>query len=145
MPQELPFPESSHSATRRERTSQSLVWFSIVAAPLAWATRLLVNYTIAGQHCAGAADIGAMAHPNGQIATILLIDLLAVLLAVIAGSIAYAAWRETRSESSGGAHHLVHSGEGRQRFLAMCGMLTSTLFGVAVIIDAIGTIIGPPC
>ncbi len=145
MPQELTFPDSGRPAPHRESSRPILVWFSILAAPLAWAARLLVNYTIAGQHCTGAANIGAMALPDGRIATILLIDLLALLLAIIAGCIAYGRWREARSENTGGAHHLVHSGEGRARFLAMCGMLTSTLFGVAVIIDAIGTIIGPPC
>ena len=145
MPQALPYPETNHPAPQRERTQQILVWFSIVGAPLAWSARLLVNYTIAGQHCVGAANTGALAVPDDWIATILLIDLIAVLLAAIAGSIAYRQWRETRSESSGGAHHLAHSGVGRARFLAMCGMLTSALFGVAIIIDAIGTFVGPPC
>lgn len=145
MPQELPYPASSHPAPRRDSSHEILTWFSIVAAPLAWSARLLVNYTIAGQHCVGAANIGAVAVPDDWITTILLIDLIAVLLAAIAGSIAYRQWGETRSERGGSAHRLVHSGEGRARFLAMCGMLTSALFGVAIIIDAIGTIIGPPC
>ena len=145
MPQELPYPASNHPAPRHESSHELLTWFSIVAPPLAWAARLLVNYAIAGQHCTGAADIGAMALPEERIATILLIDILAVVLAFVAGVIAYRRWREPRSERGGGAHHLVHSGEGRARFLAMCGMLTSALFGVAVIIDAIGTIMGPPC
>lgn len=131
MPQALSYPDTNHPAPQREPTRQTLVWLSIVAAPLAWSARLLVNYTIAGQHCTGAANIGAQALPNGRIATILLIDLIAVLLAVIAGSIAYRQWREKRTDSA--------------RFLAMCGMLTSTLFGVAIVIDAIGTIVGPPC
>jgi hypothetical protein len=104
-----------------------------------------VNYSIAGRHCVGAADIGAMAMPNGRVATMLVIDLIATLIAATAGYVAYQHWLETKSEKGGGAHHLVHSGEGRTRFLAMCGMLASGLFGVAVIIDAIGTIVGPPC
>ena len=138
MPQELSYPGSSHSAPHRESSHEILTWFAITAAPLAWVTRLLVNYTIAGQHCVGAANIGALALPDEWIATILLVDLLALLLAAIAGSIAYRQWREMRSENGGSVHHLVHSGEGRARFLAMCGMLTSALFGVAVIIDASG-------
>jgi hypothetical protein len=118
---------------------------AVVAAPLAWTAHLLVNYSIAGQHCVGAADIGAMATPDGRVATILVIDLIATLIAATAGYVSHQHWLETQGEKGGGAHRLLHSGEGRTRFLSMCGMLTSGLFGVAIIIDAIGTIVGPTC
>ncbi len=145
MPHELPISGTAHPAPQRERTRQGALWFSVLAAPLGWAAHLLANYSIAGRNCVGAADIGEMARPGGQLTAILLIDLSAALLALAAGYIALQRWLDTRTEKGGGAHHLVHSGEGRRRFLAMCGMLTSTLFGLAVAIDAIGSILGPPC
>jgi hypothetical protein len=145
MPHQDTLSGSSHPAPQRARTPQTILWLSVIGAPLAWAARLLVNYSIAGQYCIGAADIGQRALAHGRLTTILTIDLVAALVALIAGGIAYQHWLETQSEKGGGAHRLVHSGEGRTRFLAMCGMLTSALFGLAVIIDAIGTSIGPPC
>jgi hypothetical protein len=145
MPQDLSISGSAHPAPQRGNTHQGALWFSVVAAPLGWAAHLLVNYSIAGQNCLGAADIDGMARPDGRLTAILLIDLAAILLAIIAGYIAFQRWLDTRTEKGGGAHHLVHSGEGRTRFLAMCGILTSALFGFAVVIDAIGSILGPPC
>jgi hypothetical protein len=145
MTHEQPISGSDHPAPQRGRTDQTVLWLTVIAAPLAWAARLLINYSIAGQHCLGAADIGERALPHGRLTTILLIDLVAALIAAAAGYAARQRWLETQSEKGGGAHRLVHSGEGRTRFLAMCGMLTSALFGLAIIIDAIGAMIGPPC
>ncbi len=145
MPHDLPISCSPHPGPQRERTHQGSLWFSLLAPPLGWAAHLLVNYSIAGQNCVGGIDIREMPQANGRLTAILLIDLAATLLAIVAGYIAFQRWLDTRTEKGGGAHHLVHSGEGRTRFLAMCGMLTSALFGLAVVIDAIGSILGPPC
>lgn len=145
MPQQQSLPRSDHPAPQRENAHQTMLWLSVVGPPLAWAAHLLINYAIAGQHCVGAADVGAIASQHGRVTTMLIIDLLATMLAAATGYLAYHRWLETQSKKGGGAHHLVHSGEGRTRFLALCGMLTSALFGIAVIIDAIGTIVGPPC
>ncbi|MET1046454.1 MAG: hypothetical protein ABWX70_07090 [Hyphomicrobium sp.] len=145
MPHNLPATGTAHPAPKRDTTNEGVLWFSVFAAPLAWAAHLLVNYTIAGRHCVGAAEIGAIGRPEGQLAVIVSIDIAAALVAIVAGDIAVRRWRETKSEKGGGTQHLVHSGEGRTRFLAMSAMLTSGLFGLAVVIDAIGTILGPPC
>lgn len=145
MPNDLPISGSAHPAPQRNKTHQGALWFSVVAAPLAWVAHLLVNYAIAGQECVASAGEASMALASGRVTTMLLIDLAAVLLAGVAGYIAVERWRDTQSETGGGGHHLLHRGEGRTRFLAMCGILTSALFGVAVLIDAIGTVLGPPC
>ena len=61
------------------------------------------------------------------------------------GYVAFELWKKTWQEKEGDAHRLVQSGEGRTRFLAMCGVLTSVLFGLAVIFDVIGAMVGPAC
>jgi len=137
---------SSHPAPHRERAPFPALAFGLFAAPLAWAAHLLLNYSIAGHSCVGAAipdfRVGST---RVEFTSILLIDLCAIALAIAAGYVAYCLWERTKEEKGGDMHHLVHAGEGRTRFLAMCGMLTSLLFGLAVLIDALGAMVGPPC
>jgi hypothetical protein len=117
--------------------------FGLFAAPIGWALHLLVNYSIAGQNCVGA--VAASANARGAYSVILLIDLAAVILTVVAGLVAYDLWKKTKEEKVGDTHRLVQTGEGRTRFLALCGILTSTLFGLAVIVDVLGIVVGPTC
>jgi hypothetical protein len=145
MPQLETLSGSNHPSPQRDRVFAPYLWFSVIAAPLAWAARLLVNYAIAGQRCVGAANVELKTLSHSSFVTMLLIDLLAITVAAIAGYVAYLHWLQTRTDKAGGTHVLVHSGEGRTRFLAMCGMLSSTLFGIAVAMDAIGNALGPPC
>lgn len=107
---------------------------------------LLVNYSIAGQNCLGAAAIESSALGSHDVlSTIFIVDIVALALAASAGYVALELWKKTKDEKSGATQELVQAGEGRTRFMAMCGMLTSALFGVAVAVDALGSIVGPPC
>lgn len=145
MPNDHTISGSAHPAPQRNKINQGFLWLSVLAAPLAWVAHLLVNYAIADHACSALAGGTGSAFAGGQLTTMLLIDLAAILFSVAAGYIAVEHWRNSQSERGGGMQHLVHSGEGRTRFLAMCGILTSALFATAVLIDAIGTILGPPC
>lgn len=144
MPQNPPMTGSSHPAPHRDRAPYVSLAFGLFAAPIGWALHLLVNYSIAGQNCVGA-SAAPTASAGGAHSVILLIDLAAVILSVVAGAVAYDLWKKTREEKAGDAHRLVQAGEGRTRFLALCGILTSTLFGLAVIVDVLGILVGPPC
>jgi hypothetical protein len=136
---------SGHPAPQRARAPYVALAFGLFAPPIGWVLRLLVNYSIAGQYCAGAAFTAAAPGSDDTLSMIFFVDLIAVVLAIAGGYIAFELWERTRQETEGGAHHLVQSGKGRTRFLAMCGMLTSILFGLAVIFDVIGVMVGPPC
>lgn len=144
MPQNPPMTGLSHPAPHRDRAPYVSLAFGLFAAPIGWALHLLVNYSIAGQNCVGA-SAAATASAQGAHSVILLIDLAAVILSVVAGAVAYDLWKKTREEKAGDAHRLVQAGEGRTRFLALCGILTSILFGLAVIVDVLGILVGPPC
>jgi hypothetical protein len=145
MPENPSMTGSDHTAPHRERAPYVALVFGLVAAPLGWALHLLVNYSIAGQYCAGAALTAATTGSDDTVSTIFLVDLIAVVLAIAGGYIAFEVWEKAKQEKEGGAHRLVQAGEGRTRFLAMCGVLTSLLFGLAVVFDAIGAMVGPPC
>ena len=120
--------------------------FCLFAAPLAWALHLLVNNSIAGENCSGAAVSDAASHRWSQaIWAIYVIDAIAVGLSIAACYVAYELWKSSTQERTGDAHRSVHSGEGRTRFLALWAMLTSILFGFAILADALGVFVGPTC
>jgi hypothetical protein len=61
--------------------------------------------------------------------------LIALAITVAGLLIAFANFRETRAEKSGGHQKLQEIGEGRTRFLAYCGLCASGIFGLAVTIQ----------
>ncbi|HUL63875.1 MAG TPA: hypothetical protein VLW55_04600 [Burkholderiaceae bacterium] len=127
-----------HPAPHRGRISLVGVWFSILAGPLVWSLQQIVNAGLAAHSCYphdepmrapiwGAATAGAT-----------WIELIACIVCVIAGAVAWRNWRRTRTEHSGSAHHLIEAGEGRSRFMSMVGLLSSGLFLLAVLLAAAG-------
>lgn len=143
MASDLPVSGSAHPAPHRGRASPVALWFAILAPPLAWALRLMINTVIAGQNCAGA-EVRAV-HASGRVPIMLAIDLAALSIAIAGGYVAFRCWQQTRAEAGEDTRRLLHLGEGRTRFLALCGLLTSSLFGVAVVVDMLSIILGPPC
>lgn len=137
---------TGHPAPHRDRASLAALAFCLFAAPIGWALHLLVNYSIAGYACSGAASFGVQTlTASDNLKAIFLVDLGAIVLTIVAAYVAFSLWHRTKEEKEGDANHLVHAGEGRTRFLAFCGLMTSALIGFAVAIDAIGSMVGPPC
>lgn len=73
------------------------------------------------------------------------VEAIAIAICVAAGIVAFINWRRSRSEKPGDAHQLLASGDGRTRFMAMAGMLVSTLFLLAVAVAALNIAATPPC
>jgi hypothetical protein len=46
---------------------------------------------------------------------------------------------------TGGSHHLVEVGEGRSRFLAVCGMVTAGGFFIAIAFNTLSVLLVPLC
>jgi hypothetical protein len=137
--------KTAHPAPHRDRAPYAALAFILVAPPIAWALRLFINDTIA-RTCVGAGEGGPI---NGeltqQLGWILVVDLIALLIAASAAHVAYGLWTRTRDEKTGDVHHLVHRGEGRTRFLAVWGLFSAALLGLATAADAFGAIMGPTC
>lgn len=76
--------------------------------------------------------------------------LLAISIACIATAIAglvtaWRSWQETRQEHPGSSHGLLTRGEGRTRFMAMSGTLTSLLFLIALFFSTAALLTVPLC
>lgn len=136
--------EIQHPAPRRNRVSTALLLLSVAAAPAAWSFQLISKYALTGHYCFP----GDMPHaqmPPDQAwvwPLMIAIDGLALLIAAGALAISVRSWLTTREETAG---RLIAIGEGRARYLAMWGILTSAGFLFAVVLDLIALFVVPLC
>ncbi|MGZ5622073.1 MAG: hypothetical protein ACXWFG_14535, partial [Methylobacter sp.] len=134
-----------HPSPQREEISPTSLWFGILGAPLAWMSLELVFYVLTTAICDADAPSTIVAHTDAVWRSLLPINLLAALVALFAAGVAVYNWRKVRHEMSGSAHHLLEVGEGRTRFLAMFGLLTSIGFLVGLIFMAVTLFLVPLC
>ena len=133
---------SSHPAPHRERIGKGTLAFGLFAAPLAWAVQLTASYAVTGVTCNGARYALSAPALHTALATV---DAVALAVAVAAFVVAWFGWRATREEAAGSAHHLLEVGEGRTRFLAVCGMMASAGFTLALVLATVGIAVVPTC
>lgn len=108
----------------------ALLWLGVLAGPIAWALQLQVNYSLMPWICGG-----------GSMLVVHVVTVAALLLAAIG---AFAAWRSWQHAGRGwpsGAGDVIE----RTRFMAVWGMVFSTLFFVLIVMQAIPSFILPPC
>ncbi|MGZ5075114.1 MAG: hypothetical protein ACXV9R_00695 [Methylobacter sp.] len=134
-----------HPAPLREEISLASLWFGILGAPMAWTSQELFSYIATSTICN--ADIASVtpAHTETVWLILLAINLLSVLLALFATGVAVANWQKVRHEMSGSVHDLLDAGEGRTRFFAMFGLLTSAGFVVGLIFMLLTLFLIPLC
>jgi hypothetical protein len=135
----------SHPAPHRGRISLIGAGFGLLAAPGAWAAHLIISYALSSTACFPGGEPVHVPVWSTLRTTLWGIDLIAVAIGVAAGMIAWRSWRLTRAEAEGGAHALVDAGEGRTRFLAVCGMMASGGFLLALLFASIGLLVVPAC
>ena len=136
----------THPSPHRGRTRLVLLLLSLAAGPAGWIAQLVVGYGLANYACYPDSRPQLHAPPPGWAGENLwLVALnLACLVVCAAGFLlAAAAWRRTRDEKPGNAQHLLETGEGRTRFLAVCGMLATAVFAAAILVNTV-TILGVP-
>ena len=141
----LPQLSMTHPAQQRDRVGLSAQWFGIAAAPFAWTLQQIFSSALAGYACYPHADPRISPVWNGLLPVLFTISAAAFAIAFSGGAVAWSAWRQTRSERPGSAHHLMETGDGRTRFMAMCGMLTSTVFVIALAFGAAALSVVPLC
>jgi hypothetical protein len=137
--------QPSHPAPHRDRVSAWTTLLGLVLAPLAWFLQLTVNAGLASQACFPK-DV-PLSDPTleGLLRLVALAAMGALVLAVAGGWLAWRNWRRTAGERPGPVHHLIESGDGRTRFLALAGVMASGLFAVAIVLAILAVIAGPLC
>ncbi len=137
----------SHPAPHRHRVSAALMLFAVAGAGGAWLIQLIVDYGLAAHRCFPAdKPLLATNLPGGWSYPVLLaLNILAIVTAVAASIAARQIWRRTKDEHDSSTHHLLAAGEGRTRFLAMCGQLAGLGFLVAILFDTVAIYMVPRC
>lgn len=138
-------PQTLHPPQHRSRVSGRLLLFILLAAPSGWILQELLGWAIASQQCGMRSAQEAAAMVRAGSPWFWLLIAIAFLLALSGTLAAWTAWRATRAEKSGSGHHLAELGEGRTRFLAMCGLITSAGFLLALLFHLVQLVAAPLC
>ncbi len=138
-----PHPESGEPSHYR-RVSLALA-YALFAAPAIWLLMWSVGYGVASEACYPG-DSPLLRPAFGPV-NVIGLGLLLVTVAVSLGGVVtgWRIWRRTREEHRGNHEHLMEIGEGRTRFLALCGLLASGLFALATVFELWALLILPPC
>lgn len=141
----LPAVSIDHPAPQRNRVGLAALFFGLGAAPFAWNMQLLIGTALSGHACYPRDVPLALPIWSGLWWLLLAIDVAGVVLAIAGGLVSWRSWRLTHDEASGSAHHLLDAGEGRTRFIAMFGILTSCLFTVGLVFASAALFVVPLC
>jgi hypothetical protein len=134
-----------HPSPHRARVGAWPTWFAILGAPAAWSLQLFVNAALVAHGCYPH-DVPLAAPMWNYLGTVsAAVETAALAICIAAGVLGWRNWRRTRDEKQGNLHHLFESGDGRTRFLALVGMMTSALFLVATAFAALNLTVTPQC
>lgn len=136
---------AGHPSPHRGKTRLAALLYGLVAAPLAWALGQVVNATVAQEACFPGTEplaTPAIADLRGIHVAVLVA---ALLVSASAAMIALGAWRATRDEQAGGHHALLSIGEGRSRFMALAGLVTSVGFFIGTLFSVPAVLLVPGC
>jgi hypothetical protein len=123
------------------------LWFGLLAAPLAWSAQLMADYALIAHSCFPATgQRDTLLYPS--VATIVLVVSALAIVTGIAGIVVAA-----RSYGRvGGQHesdrqqfHDAPIAVGRARFMALTGILASSLFLGGIVLHTVGILMLVPC
>jgi hypothetical protein len=136
----------THPTPHRDVSSFMLA-FAVLGAAAAWSVQLLIDYGLAAHNCfPTTTPVMSATVPGGWVYPLLAaLNIVAMMLAILSTLAARTIWNRTKDEHDGSPHHLLTAGEGRTRFLAMCGQLAGLGFLVAIIFDMVAIYMVPRC
>lgn len=106
------------------------LWYGIMIGPLAWKLQLMVNYALVPYACFH--EMSILIH---------LASLLTVALALTGAAVALTSWgvvgRGLETENGGA--------EGRSRFMALAGLLSSGFFALIILGQWLPNLVLSPC
>jgi hypothetical protein len=144
---------AGHPAPARTNVSLAALWFGLFGAPVAWSAQTLVNLPVAAHGCFP--RLVPLDTPVTAVRGIaFVVSLLALAVCVAATAVSFRSWARTRHEhheaAGKGSRHtpanaLMETGEGRTRFMAAAGVLTSLTFLIVSLVHAAAVFLVLPC
>lgn len=124
--------DAEHPAPHRGQAAPWSLWTGLMLAPGAWFLQLSIEMPLLSQACYPH-DVPLGGGLPALMPIVLALDAAALVAAAVGFLLARGNWRRTAAEKAGSGHRLLASGDGRTRFMAMAGMLTSGLLAVAIL------------
>src|SRR4051812_16723351 len=125
-----------HPAPHRHRFGLGWLMAALIAPPIGWSLHLVSNYALASLACYPIDVPKSPARPDLLWGGLVAIDVVSLILSAGSAFIAYSAWQASRQEMAEHRTEMIEAGEGRTRFLAAWGLLTSALFFLTVASDS---------
>jgi hypothetical protein len=107
--------------------------FGASAAPLAWLGQMMLSYSITAYVCYPGDHPVPLSSRTVLFTVLVTSDLVALVICAASGWVSCSAWVR------------VVSGKGRNRFLALWGMMSSLWFCAAVLFNVIASLMVPLC
>jgi hypothetical protein len=117
--------------------------FGAIAAPIFWTGQLILGYVITAHACYPGDQPVQVRFGGALFSTMLAFDSVALTACAASGLVSLRCWQKVRQDR--GHRHTLHTGEGRDRFLAMWGLLSSLWFFAAVFFNTIASLTVTPC
>ena len=116
-----------------ETRDSRFLWllFGACAAPLAWLGQMMLDYGVTAHACYPADHPVGMASTESLFTVLIISDLIALTLCAAGAWVSWSHWR--------------HGLQGRNRFLALWGLMSSVWFFAAILFNAIASVAVPPC
>lgn len=134
-----------HPAPARHSVGKLALAFGLLAAPFAWAVDEMALYFVASRLCEMKTYNVTESLARATAPWFIVVSLAMFALAVAGAWVAYDSWNKSRHEKQGSGHNLVEVGEGRTRFLAMSGLVTSVGFSIAFLFIFTQMFVAPLC
>ena len=147
--------EAGHPAPERGNVALWTLWFGFLGAPLGWTLQTLVNTAVASHGCYP--QLVPLSSPitGGMRGILFVISIVAVIAGVAALAVSFSTWRRTNNEhqEKSGEEARRHkqstaaleTGEGRTRFMALSGVLTSIVFLIVILAHTAAVFVVTPC
>ena len=121
--------DANLSSSEHCRLPQASLWYGFAAAPLAWALQGLVGVVLSAETCpAGVAGWQILRQPGVRVG-LALITLCLLAVAISAGVTSFRNWQRLS-----GQREFAHAeGTGREAFMALGGVLISTVFSLGIV------------
>jgi hypothetical protein len=127
---------TSHPSPERAKGPWWQLAAALLPAPVAYSAQIVGSYAFAAEAC----SLGYR-----PASTLIVLNVVAVLVAVGGFAMSVLMWRRTRGEKAGGGLRAAEVGEGRTRFLALCGLWSSSIFMLAVLLELVAVFMLAGC
>lgn len=147
--------EAGHPAPARGSVALWTLWFGFLGAPLGWSLQSLANTAVASHGCYPSLYPLSAPQTGGMRGILFVISLVAIVLGTAALVMSFSTWRRTNNEhqeksGEGARGHnqstaALETGEGRTRFMALSGVLTSIVFLIVILAHTAAVFVMTPC